>query len=160
MRRPIIIAGFVLIALPALADAPEDIVDLLGARAPGAENQMQARGYVDARGNNVWWNQKTGVCAKVHVSQGRYQTIEMVAPIDCGINAFGESEEAAPRSPSQAAMDACMNAADALQEEETGASRPGHVARSGENWVITMHTLGNTSHCTVTQAGDILDIRS
>ena len=74
----IIPAGLALLASPALADTPDDIVDLLGARAPGAETQMLARGYADVGGNNIWWNAKTGVCVKVHVSQGRYKTIDML----------------------------------------------------------------------------------
>lgn len=157
MRRLILTAALAFIALPALADPPQDVVDLIGARAPGAEAQMQARGYVDAQGNNIWWNQKTGVCAKVHVAGGHYKTIDMVDPIDCGIKAFGESEEAAARAPSQAAFDACMNAADALFEEEDGTSRlHGRPERSGENWVITLRTEGETSRCTVTQGGDVV----
>ncbi|MET0443524.1 MAG: hypothetical protein ABW151_03005 [Pseudorhodoplanes sp.] len=159
MRQLILATVFALTAMPALADPPEDVVDLIGARAPGAEAQMQARGYVDAQGNNVWWNQKTGICAKVQVSGGHYRTIDMVDPIDCGIKALGESEEAAPRAPSQAAVDACMNAADALFEEEAGASRlHGRPERSGENWVITLRTEGETSRCTVTQAGSVVSM--
>ncbi len=158
MRKTILAASLAAMAAPAFADPPDDIVDLLGAHAPGAESQMQARGYVDAAGNNIWWNQKTGVCAKVHVSQGRYQTIDVVTAADCGIDAFGESEEAAPREPSQAAMDACMNAADELQQEETGTSIVTAKRHSGENWLLTLKTLGHTSHCTVTQSGDVIQM--
>jgi hypothetical protein len=158
MRKTIAATVLALIALPAFADTPDDIVDLLGARAPGAETQMQARGYVDVKGNNVWWNQQTGVCVRVHVSQGRYKTIDMLSPIDCGGKAFGESEGAASREPSQAAMDSCMNAADAYDEEETGASTVRSFRRSGEDWVLTMKTPGNTVHCTVTQAGQVVSM--
>jgi hypothetical protein len=156
MRRLIVAMSMILVSFPVFADTPDDIVDLLGARAPGAETQMQARGYVDAQGNNVWWNQKTGICVKVHVSQGRYRTIDTASPLDCGIADYGESETAAPREPSQAAMDACMNAADALFEEETGTSRITNTRHSGENWVMTMRTQGETSHCTVTQTGSVI----
>lgn len=144
------------LTLPALADPPDDIVDLVGARAPGAESQMQARGYVDAQGNNIWWKQATGICVKVHVSGGHYQTIDTVAPLDCGIKDFDASEADAPRSVSKAAMDACMNAADELQSEEPGTSTVKNKKHSGENWVLTMNTLGRTSHCTVTQGGDVI----
>jgi hypothetical protein len=156
MRKLIMTAGLALLALPALADAPDDIVDLLGAQAPGAETQMQARGYADAGGNNTWWNEKTGICVKVHVSQGRYKTIDMVSDADCSIKAMKEGEAAAPREPSQAAMDACMNAADASDEEETGASIVKGAKRSGENWVLTMGTPGRNVHCTVTQSGNVI----
>jgi hypothetical protein len=156
MRKPVIAAALALLASPALADTPDDIVDLLGARAPGAETQMQARGYADVGGNNTWWNAKTGVCVKVHVSQGRYRTIDMVAPADCGMKALEESDAVSPRDPSRAAMDACMNAADALQEEAIGSSVVKHARRSGENWVLSMDTGGHASHCTVTQSGDVI----
>lgn len=152
----IVTAGLALMAAPAFAEPPDDIVDLLGARAPGAENQMQVRGYVDVGGNNTWWNEKTGVCVKVHVSQGRYKAIDMLPDGDCGMKAMEESDAAAPREASQAAMDACMNAADEYQKEETGTSVVKHAKRSGENWVLIMDTLGHTSHCTVTQAGNVI----
>lgn len=145
-----------LLALPARADPPDDIADLLGARAPGAESQMQARGYVDAQGNNTWWKQATGVCVKVHVSQGRYKTIDMASAADCGVQAAEESDAASPREASQAAMDACMNAADALQNEEPGSSVVKQARRSGAHWVLTMRTGSNTSYCTVTQAGQVI----
>jgi len=154
MRKSIIAAGFVLLALPALADTPDDIVDLLGARAPGAETQMQARGYVDAK-NNTWWNDKTDVCVKVHVSNGRYAGINEVSDGDCG--KLGEAG-AGGSEPSKAAMDACMNSADELQEEAVGTSIVKHAKRSGANWVLTMSTGGDTSHCTVTQSGDVISM--
>ena len=119
---------------------------------------MQTRGYADVGGNNIWWNAKTGVCVKVHVSQGRYRAIDMLPAADCGMKAMEENAAAAPRAPSQAATDACMNAADQYQEEPAGSSVVKHVRRSGENWVLTMNTGGDTSHCTVTQAGNVIGL--
>ena len=153
IRKLIVAAGFAMIALPALADTPDDIVDLLGARAPGAETQMQARGYVDVK-NNMWWNDKTSVCVKVHVSQGRYSTIDEVSDGDCGKFEAG----AGGSEPSKAAMDACMNSADELQNEEPGSSIVKRTKRSGANWVLTMDTGGHTSHCTVTQSGEVISM--
>lgn len=154
IRNLIVAAGFAMIALPALADTPDDIVDLLGARAPGAETQMQARGYVDVK-NNMWWNGKTSVCVKVHVAQGRYSTIDEVSDADCG--KFGEAG-AGSSEPSKAAVDACMNSADELQQEAVGTSVMKRAQRSGADWVLTMSTGGNTSHCTVTQSGEVISM--
>lgn len=154
IRKLIFAAGFAMIALPALADTPDDVVDLLGARAPGAETQMQARGYVDVK-NNMWWNDKTSVCVKVHVSQGRYSAIDEVGDGDCG--KFGEAD-AGGSEPSKAAVDACMNSADELQEEAVGTSVMKRAKKSGANWVLTMNTGGNTSHCTVTQSGEVISM--
>ncbi len=157
MRRLTIAAGLCLAALPALADPPDDIVDLLGARAPGAETQMQARGYADVDGN-TWWNDQTGVCVKVHVSQGRYKAIDMVTAADCGMKAMEDSDRPSPNEPDQAAVDACMNSADLLQEVELGTSVMQGAKRSGENWLLTMNTSGRHSRCTVTPSGDVLTI--
>lgn len=151
--KQVVAAGFVLLALPALADTPDDIVDLLGARAPGAETQMQARGYSDVN-NNIWWNAKTEVCVKVHVSNGRYVTIDEVNDADCG--EFGATS--AGSEPSKAAMDACMNSADEYQQEAVGTSIVKHAKRSGANWLLTMSTGGDTSHCTVTQSGNVISM--
>lgn len=153
MWKSIVATVFVLVALPALADTPDDIVDLLGARAPGAETQMQTRGYVDIS-NNTWWNDKTSVCVKVHVSQGRYSTIDEVSDADCG--KFDATS--AGSSPSKAAMDSCMNSADEYQSEEPGSSIVKGEKRSGANWVLTMNTGGHTSHCTVTQSGEVISM--
>ena len=153
MRKLIIAGGLMLFTLPALADTPDDVVDLLGARAAGAETQMQKRGYADVK-DNTWWNGKTSVCVKVQMSNGRYVRIDEVSDGDCGKfdEASGGSE------PSKAAMDACMNSADDLQGEEPGSSMVKRFRRSGANWLLTLSTGGNTSHCTVTQSGDVISI--
>ncbi len=155
-RFPLIAAALALMAAPALAQTPSDLTDLVGARGAGGETQMLARGYADVGGNNIWWNAKTGVCVKVHVSQGRYKTIDMLPDGDCGMKAMEESDAAAPGEPSRAAVDACMNSADEYQEEPEGSSVMKHAKRSGANWVLTMDTGGDTSHCTVTDAGEII----
>lgn len=66
------------------AKSPSDVADLVGARAPGAESEMQARGYVDVGGNNTWWNAGTKVCVRVHVSQGKYSGISQIKAAACG----------------------------------------------------------------------------
>ncbi|WP_077960722.1 hypothetical protein [Ensifer adhaerens] len=86
MRLSIAITAAALISLPtaALAKSPADIADLVGARAPGAESEMQSRGYVDVGGKNTWWNAGTKTCVRVHVSQGRYSAISQIKPSACG----------------------------------------------------------------------------
>ncbi|WDZ78855.1 hypothetical protein PWG15_10340 [Ensifer adhaerens] len=86
MRFRLAITAAALISLPAaaLAKSPADIADLVGARAPGAESEMQSRGYVDVGGNNTWWNAGTKVCVRVHVSQGHYSAISQIKPSACG----------------------------------------------------------------------------
>ena len=90
------------------------------------------------------------------MSQGRYKTIDMLPDGDCGMKAMEESDAAARGEPSKAAVDACMNSADEYQEEPDGSSVMKHAKRSGANWVLTMDTGGDSSHCMVTDAGDVI----
>lgn len=56
MRFTVAIAAAALMSLPTatLAKSPADIADLVGARAPGAESEMQSRGYVDVRNRSFF----------------------------------------------------------------------------------------------------------
>jgi len=70
---------------PAVAKTPGSLSDLVGSRAPGAESQMQARGYkmeTFKNGGQYWWNGDT--CVRVVVSQGRYASVDKVDDGDCG----------------------------------------------------------------------------
>ncbi|MDR7146373.1 hypothetical protein [Rhizobium sp. BE258] len=84
MRLQLVACILALIPLDASARSPLDIADLVGARAPGAESEMQARGYVDVGGNNTWWNAARKQCVKVRVSQGRYASISQLKASSCG----------------------------------------------------------------------------
>lgn len=154
----------------ALAKAPADISDLVGARAAGAEAEMQARGYEDVGGNNTWWNSATGTCAKVHVSQGHYSRIDTLAPSACGQHGqakgqghSGQNQSNSSASASgdvpQAALDACSKRADEFQNAAAGTSVVQAAARSGANWELKMATGSQyKSTCTVTGSGRVLDI--
>lgn len=85
MHRRLVVGAAAILASTTLAGAraPADIADLVGARAPGAESEMQSRGYVDIK-NNTWWNEGTRTCVRVHVSQGNYSAITQVKSSACG----------------------------------------------------------------------------
>lgn len=85
MRIKAIAIALLALTNSVFANAPADIADLIGARAPGAESEMQNRGYVDVN-NNTWWNEATKVCVRVHVSQGHYAGITQVKASACGQN--------------------------------------------------------------------------
>lgn len=79
-----------LAAVAAQAQPPADVEDLVGARAAGAETQMQARGYSFIRVNTVrdqkwsfWWNDRTRQCASVSTMDGRYAAISKVPAANC-----------------------------------------------------------------------------
>lgn len=137
---PIIATGLMLTVIPAHAEAPSDISDLVGARAAGAESEMQARGYEDVGGNNTWWNAATKTCAKVHVSNGHYSKIDTLKASQCGKHGGGSTAAAATAGEvPQAALNACMRRADEFQNATLGTSVANGAERSGPNWVLTMH---------------------
>lgn len=73
--------------VPIMAKPPSDISDLSGARAAGAESEMQRRGYRLERssgGGQLWWNDDTDTCARVVVANGRYASVDKVGGSDCG----------------------------------------------------------------------------
>ena len=88
------ISGFSIIAVllsgslaPAAAKTPGGLSDLVGARAPGAESEMQGRGYkmeAARNGGQYWWNGDSDTCVRVVVSQGRYASIDKAGAGDCG----------------------------------------------------------------------------
>lgn len=156
----IVAAAIVLSAATAHAAPPSDISDLVGARAAGAESEMQARGYEDVGGNNTWWNAASGSCAKVHVSNGRYSRIDKLKPSQCGQHGKPSAPSAAsvPGEAPQAAVKACMRSADQFQNAKAGTSVASGAQRAGPNWVLTMATGTYTSKCTVTGSGKIVSM--
>lgn len=83
------------------AQSAPDLADLVGARAAGAETQMEARGYTATGGNTVrdtkftfWWNQRRGTCVSVSTNDGRYAAIQAVPPGNC--NQDGPSPDPRP----------------------------------------------------------------
>jgi hypothetical protein len=78
------------LSLPALALSAPDLADLVGARAAGAETQMEARGYRVTGGSTVrdtkftfWWNERKQSCVSVSTVEGRYAAIEEVPAGNC-----------------------------------------------------------------------------
>lgn len=82
---------------PAAAKPPSDISDLPGSRAPGAESEMQDRGYkmeTFKNGGQYWWNGNSDTCVRVVVAQGRYATVDKVSASDCGKGGGGDAAAA------------------------------------------------------------------
>ncbi len=79
-----------LLGSPALAQAPADLQDLVGARAGSAESELQRRGYefvsattgADRKWGN-WWNRSSRQCVTVSTVEGRYDSIVSTLPADC-----------------------------------------------------------------------------
>lgn len=69
---------------------PQDVRDLVGTRAAGAETQLRNRGYSFVRttdGNDrkwsVWWNGRSNTCITVTTIDGRYNSIVTSAYAEC-----------------------------------------------------------------------------
>lgn len=83
----------------ASAQSPAGLNDLVGARAPGAETQMQARGYNlvraekgDDRSYTYWWNGSARQCVTIATMEGRYNSITTTPAADCGQRSDRRSE--------------------------------------------------------------------
>lgn len=92
-RRLLPIAFFTSLSLgagAASAQTPNDVADLVGARAAGAETQMQARGYRMIRSTRTddtvwsfWWSEVQRQCVSISLSDGRYQSLNLVPRENC-----------------------------------------------------------------------------
>jgi len=78
------------LAVPASAQTPPDLRDLVGARAAGGETALIARGYVkvrtqagDDRRWGYWWNERRNICLSVTTRNGRYDSIVTTPAPDC-----------------------------------------------------------------------------
>jgi hypothetical protein len=72
--------------LPATVPAPQ-FADLRGARGSSGQSQMETRGFTVARQRGLtayWLHAPSGTCVRTVTSQGRYQTVDQVAPSNCG----------------------------------------------------------------------------
>ena len=76
---------------PAQAQTPRDVSDLVGARAPGGESELQRRGYQfvrtqtgDDRKWSNWWRPDLRQCLSVVTMNGRYDSIVSAPAADCG----------------------------------------------------------------------------
>ena len=102
--------GFALVILAAstipaaaLAQSAPDVADLVGARAAGGETQLEARGYrnVPASTSTVrdsrftfWWHPERRQCLSVATNEGRYATLNIVPPGNCGPAATADNRPA------------------------------------------------------------------
>jgi hypothetical protein len=76
---------------PALAQASNDLRDLVGAKGAGGEADLERRGYThidtsksSSSAFSYWWNNQKNSCIRVTTRDGRYQALIDVDPSDCG----------------------------------------------------------------------------
>lgn len=76
--------------------APDDVADLVGARAAGGETDLKSRGYrfiktskSDDRSYSNWWNASSKTCLTVATFNGRFDTIVSGPAVDCKASSGG-----------------------------------------------------------------------
>lgn len=69
---------------PSVAHPPPELADYVGARAGQAEGGLTNLGYENVMGS-YWWNAGEGVCVHMPVSQGKFKSVDIVKPGNCGI---------------------------------------------------------------------------
>lgn len=69
---------------------PNELADLVGARAAGAERDLESRGYVNHHGAKsgdasytYWWSSARKHCVRVRTADGRYEQVAQVSNSDC-----------------------------------------------------------------------------
>jgi len=97
-----ILASLPLGAMPASAQTPGTIRDLVGALAAGGETQLEARGWVhiktdkgDDRAWSYWWQARDRQCISVAVVDGRFDAITSTPAPDCNQSAKSGGSDAA-----------------------------------------------------------------
>lgn len=83
-------AAIVATPVAATAKSATNLRDLIGARAAGAERDMQRRGFYVADGHKgasssytYWWSPGRNDCVMVRTSDGRFSSIDDVSAADC-----------------------------------------------------------------------------
>lgn len=93
-RRTLALGAAISLSLtgsPALAQASNELKDLIGAKGAGGEAELERRGYTHidtSKSNNAaygyWWNNQKSSCIRVTTRDGRYQALIDVDAADCG----------------------------------------------------------------------------
>ena len=86
----LISAALIVSPLAAVSKSAGSLSDLVGAKAAGAEQDMESRGWVVTDGHSgrgsaytYWWNASRKDCVMIRTSDGRYDQITDVTPADC-----------------------------------------------------------------------------
>ena len=76
--------------VPAHANTPGSVRDLVGARAAGGESTIEERGFTRIDGStrngkkiNYWWNPNTKECVRVTTADGSFESIVQTSNSDC-----------------------------------------------------------------------------
>ncbi len=99
-----ILAATLTCAIPAHAQTPPDLQDLVGVRGAGGETQLLARGYQQVRATLVrdqswtlWWSDVQRACVAVATTDGRYAAINRIPEQNCRPGGMAAGTPAPPR---------------------------------------------------------------
>lgn len=89
-RRSLLLLAALVSSAAVAQTSPRDLLDMVGARAGQAENELGRRGYRfvraeqgDDRSYTYWWNAARGQCVVIATMEGRYNSITATLPPDC-----------------------------------------------------------------------------
>jgi hypothetical protein len=90
MTALLAVSAMVVPTIPAMANTPGSVRDLVGAKAAGGESSLENRGYHYVTGStknnrkfNYYWNGNTKECLRVVTYDGRFETITTTSASDC-----------------------------------------------------------------------------
>jgi len=93
VKRIFLSLAITMIASVAIFAQANDVSDLIGGRASNGENALRNRGYAYVNGTKSgdrsyanWWNRNSRACINVITRNGRYESINSVAPGQCNQN--------------------------------------------------------------------------
>ena len=83
-------ASLLLAGLPARAQVPDGLGDLVGVKGRDGESELEKRGYVfhhtsksETSAFSYWWHPGKSVCIRVQTTDGRYDRIAKTGNADC-----------------------------------------------------------------------------
>lgn len=145
------------LASSSLAQSAPDLADLVGARAAGAETQMEARGYRVTGGSTVrdtkftfWWNDRKQSCVSVSTVEGRYASVDAVPAGNCDAG----SSATAPLPPQAAAETGSL-----VLVCYGGGSKPATTTRPTYSWNADKHKWEWSTTVQSTQQGFSSDVQ-
>jgi hypothetical protein len=128
------IVGLALLPSGLAAKSANSLNDLVGARAAGAESDLQSRGWVGAGGHKsasasytYWWNGDRRDCVMVTTRDGRYASIVDATPADCNQSGGGSGYEQGYRGGSGMGDSAGYQGNDHGNRNGGGGGQPPHV---------------------------------
>lgn len=141
VMKAVIAVVAALLVSPALAHPPAELESFVGARAGQAEMGLTNLGYENERSKGLtsyWWNADEATCVSIVTKAGRYKSIDIVKPAQCGKKVVGGSAPG-PSGPTVMSMQDmprfCKGEASARFDVRPGSIVTNMAFKSGNRYV-------------------------